>query len=62
MSIPRTTDVSRHLVRRPRSTSTLHPEVIRQKEAARTDLQVLSQDLETAVGSARNTDLPETIQ
>ena len=62
MSIPRRTDVARHLARKPRPASGLQPEVILLKDVARTDLQVLSTDLADAVDSAHSSTLSGTIQ
>jgi hypothetical protein len=62
MSISRTTDVARHLARKPHAISALRPEIVSPKDVAPTDLQILTRDLDDAVGSARNTDLPWAIQ
>ncbi len=54
MSIPRNTDVSRHLARKPHLSIVRKPESTSAADRASTDLRSLSEDLSAAVDSAQS--------
>ncbi|HEX3572890.1 MAG TPA: hypothetical protein VHU44_18880 [Acidobacteriaceae bacterium] len=54
MSFPRSTDVAKHLARKPKPTIKLRAELVSVTDVASSDLQLLSENLSAAVRGAAN--------
>lgn len=58
MSIPRNTDVSKHLARKPHPSEAAAPESAAASDSAKAQLKSLSEDLSAAVSSAQSSSGP----